>query len=137
MDPDIILILGLILMFLVFSIYSTFSFFKRNSPITGKLTVLLCILFTCTLLLFSFLYNVFYNLLNDFTLIVFYVILVQAFFISINISQLILKKANKTSNTQKPSMPLYVLTILLSLFITVLFYYSVGLIDSANFLGNE
>lgn len=137
MDPDITLILALYLIFLSLSIYSSISFFRRNSPITSRLNLVLLLLLTCTVLLFTFVYNIFYTELKDFTLVVYLVVQIQAFFISINLSQKIVQKVKKKSKSQETSIPMYFLTILLSLIITLLFYYSVKVIDSANLLGNE
>jgi len=137
MDPDFILILGLLFLFLAFSIYSLISYFKRSSSVTGRLIIGLLILLISTLLLFTIIYKFFYTELNDINLIVYYVILLLAFSISVNLSQLITQKIKTLHKVQALSITFCFLTILISFIITLIFYYSVGFIDSANLLGNK
>ena len=136
MQPDIIILfLSLFFIFFAFSIHSLMSFFKRSSPVSASFIIGLLILLISTFVLFT----IAYNLLDfrDLSSIVYYVILLLAFSISINISQLISQKIKAQHKVRALSITFCILTVVLSCIITLIFYYSVGFIESAKILRHE
>lgn len=136
MDPDIILIFALLICFLVYSIYSLVSFFKRSFPVSGRMLFGLLLLLTSALILYTIPYYLFYTF-QDFHIIAYYIILFLAFCISLNVSRLVTIKIIPQYKSKQLSITFCFLTILLSFIIFLIIFYLVRLIDTANLLGNE
>jgi hypothetical protein len=128
---NFILVLFFLIIVFVFSIYCLVSFFRGRTPVTGRMVIELLVLLTSALLLATIPYYLFYTF-RDFEIIVYYVVLLFSFFISVHLSQLITRKIIPHYKSKMFSITFWILSILLPFIIFLIVFYSVRLIDNAN-----
>lgn len=136
MDPGIIILLCLLLCFVVTGIAAGISFLKKMKPLTSGFAITVMLMLVVCIVLMHAVYKLFYSSLKDFNIVLYDVLLCFTFLIALRLSLFITKPRSSEEIFFRLPLAFYVLTIILSIFICLMFYFSVGFIESADLLGN-